>query len=187
MNCEFCEIIEGKGKAEILYQDADIVIAVRDNVVAPGQITVFPKKHLPILEMVPNSLLEKCATMANKVSIALFEGLSGQGTNVIVKNGLGAGQSVPHFAIEIIPRVENDGLNLQWEPKQASEDELEMTYELIMKEAKGLSLDDNVLAEESVTEKKVEDGSEKEDSESKKETKKEEKENYMIKQLKRMP
>ena len=183
MTCEYCEIADGKGKAEILYQDDDLVVAVKDLGVTPGQITVFPKKHATIMEMVSDEVLEKCSVMANKVSIAVFEGLGAQGTNIIVQNGLAAGQKIPHFAIEIIPRQENDGLNLQWEPKQLMEDEMESTF-LALKE--GVEKGVEPIKEEKKEEKKSSDKSDdkKEDSEKKK---KEDKDNYMIKQLRRIP
>ena len=110
MKCEYCEIAElSRG---VLYQDDKVVIALRDNVVTPGQVTIFPKEHFTIFEMVPKEIIERCVSLANKVSISAFETLSSAGTNVIIQNGLGAGQNTPHFGIEVIPRRENDGLQL---------------------------------------------------------------------------
>ena len=131
--CEYCELMDRE--ENVIYSDKEIVIAVKDKVATPGQITVFTKEHLTILEMVPEKLLEKCSTIANKVSIAVFESLGAQGTNIIVQNGLGAGQNVPHFGIEIIPRQENDGLNLQWQPRQLMEDEVEEIFKTLKEEA----------------------------------------------------
>lgn len=128
--CEYCELLNRE--QEIIYADDDIIIAVKDKVVTPGQLTVFPRKHLTILEMIPEALLEKCAVMANKASTAVFESFGSQGTNILIQNGLGAGQTVPHFGIEIIPRQENDGLNFQWEPRQLMEDEVEMSHALLL-------------------------------------------------------
>ena len=124
MGCEYCEIAAGNSKSLILHQDAEIVVAVKDTSVIPGQITVFPTEHHPIMELVPDNILQKCSIMANKVSVAIFEGLDTTGTNVIIQNGTAAGQNRPHFAIEIIPRRENDGLDFQWPQKQLTEDEL---------------------------------------------------------------
>lgn len=140
MKCPFCEIIEEK--RDILYEDEDIVAVIKDTALTPGQVTIFPKEHHTILEMVPDKVLEKCSVLANKVGMAVFEGLGVQGTNVLVQNGLGAGQKVPHFSIDIIPRKENDGLDLLWEPQQMPEDELEVMFSKLkesekeMKEAK---------------------------------------------------
>jgi len=135
MVCEFCEILERRsGKEQILFEDKEVVIAVRDLVLTPGQITVFPKKHVPILENVEDPILKKCAVFANKVSTAVFESFGSGGTNILIKNGLGAGQTMPHFGIEIIPRQEGDNLQLVLEGKPLAEDEQERTV-LLLQEA----------------------------------------------------
>ena len=125
MKCEHCDIIERKNASEIIYEDNEVIVAIKDLVLTPGQITIFPKEHFTILELVPDHILEKCVSIANKVSIAIFDSLGCQGTNFLVQNGLGAGQIVPHFSIEIIPRIENDNLDLRWDTKPLPEDEME--------------------------------------------------------------
>ncbi len=175
MNCEYCEM---KGREqELIYKDEEIIVAVKDKVLTPGQITVFPQEHFTILEQVPEPILAKCAAVANKVSIAAFETLGSQGTNIIVRNGLGAGQNVPHFGIEIIPRKENDNLNLQWKPVQLPEDEMETAFAAIHDSFKNI--------EQEKTEKKEEKKEKDKPTELSKEHKKED--NYMLKVLKRKP
>ncbi len=171
MKCEHCDIIDRKSKADILYEDDEVVVAIKDLAITPGQITVFPKEHFTILEMVPENILEKCVTIANKVGIAVFEGLGSQGTNIIIQNGLGAGQKVPHFSIEVIPRVENDGLNLQWEPQQLAEDEMETAFMTLEKEIKNLGSPAEEKAEEKDGKIEEEEG----------------KDNYLLKSLRRVP
>lgn len=181
MKCEYCEIVERE--EVILYQDDEVVIAVKDTVVLPGQVTIFPKEHFTIMEMVPEHILKKCSALANKVGIAVFESLGVQGTNVIVQNGLGAGQKVPHFAIEVIPRNENDGLNLIWQPKQLMEDEVEGTFKLLKEEAEKIDLSKK---EKEKLGKDKEMTVKDEDTEMK--VKKEKKgDNYLVKSLKRVP
>ncbi|MBT6774994.1 HIT family protein [Candidatus Woesearchaeota archaeon] len=181
MKCEHCDIIERRSKIEILYEDEEVVVAIKDLSITPGQITVFPKEHFTILEGVPENILEKCSLIANKIGIAVFESLGSQGTNIMIQNGLGAGQKVPHFAIEVVPRVENDGLNLTWEAKQLPEDEMEtafMTLEQGMKE-----LDSSVENEDDGKE-----GSNKtKDKSDKKIAKEDDKDNYLLKSLKKIP
>lgn len=150
-----------------LYKDEKVAVALRDKVFMPGQLTVFPVEKFTILEMVPEDVLAKCFLLANKVSIAAFESLGSQGTNIIIRNGLGAGQNVSHFGIEVVPRVENDGLNFEWQGKPEQEEELERTASLI-KEAL-----ENV--------KPVEQGDEEEVKEE------EEKNNYLLKSLDKIP
>jgi len=176
MSCEYCDIADGKGKAHVLFQDDKVIIAIKDNIITPGQITIFSKEHFTILEMVPNEILSKCSLMANKVSIAVFEGLGAQGTNILIQNGLGAGQSVPHFALEVVPRQENDAIPLTWEPKPLMEDELESTFSALKEEAEKIVVGETpTIAAESTEEEK--------------ETMQldEEKENYLLKSLRRLP
>ncbi len=136
MTCEYCEIRDRN--KEIIYQDNDVVVAVKDKVFLPGQITVFPKEHTPILETVPDAILEKCSIIANKVSMVVFETLSGQGTNILVSNGLAAGQTVPHFGIDVIPRAEGDKLNFTFEGKPLSPEDMDITLNTISKELEEL-------------------------------------------------
>lgn len=167
MRCEYCDIIERKTKAHILYEDSEIIVAIKDLVATPGQITVFPKEHYVILEMVPEKILEKCAIIANKVSSAVFEALEAQGTNIMIQNGLDSGQKIPHFGIEIIPRRENDGLSLEWKGKNPVGDELEQLQSLLVEEMKKPKV--------------------KEDDKDLKSKNKTEKESYLIKSLRRLP
>lgn len=170
MKCEYCQLAERE--ESIIYQDDDLVVAVKDTGLSPGQITVFPRKHLTILEMVPEKILEKCSQVANKISVAVFEGLGSQGTNILVRNGTSAGQTVPHFAMEVIPRQENDGLNLLWQPLQLMEEEMESAYKALKEEA-----DKPVVKDEKA--KKLGKGVVVIDEEGK--------ENYLLKSLKRIP
>src|SRR3989338_4382063 len=98
-----------------------------------GHCFVMPKNHYPIIEQVPDTEIGKMFQVSNKISTAIFESLGAQGTNVFVANGIPAGQTVAHFMINVIPRKENDGIGLQWVPKQLSEEEMS-TVELKLKE-----------------------------------------------------
>jgi len=174
MKCEYCEIIERNKEPEIIYQDDDVVVAIKDLTTTTGQVTVFPRKHYTILEMVPENILEKCAVLANKAGIAIFDGLAAQGTNVMIQNGLGAEQKVPHFGIEIIPRREGDGINLQWDPKQMMEDELEATL---------MAIKESLDKKEEIKVEKVEEKGGKD----KEKKKKSDKDNYILKSIRKTP
>ena len=132
-SCLLCQIIEGKIPSKKVYED-DLILAVLDvNGANPGHCFVFPKNHYPILEQVPDPEIAKLFQVANKISSAIFENLGVQGTNIFAANGVPAGQTVAHFMLHVIPRVENDNINLQWQPKQLTEEEMS-TVELKIKE-----------------------------------------------------
>jgi len=123
--CEFCDIVNGKEQAETLYEDEDIIAVLHLKPAYPGQIIIFTKEHHTIIEQVPDPVVQNTFKIANKLSTVLFETLNIQGTNIIVQNGTAAGQTIPHFSVNIVPRSENDGLNFQWATQQLSKDEME--------------------------------------------------------------
>ena len=132
-SCIVCQIISGNVPSKKVFED-DMVMAVLDvNGANPGHCFVMPKNHYPIIEQVPDMEIGRLFQVSNRISGAIFESLGAQGTNIFVANGIPAGQTVAHFTINVIPRKDNDGVNLQWQPKQLSEEEMS-TVELKLKE-----------------------------------------------------
>lgn len=133
-DCILCQIVDGNVPSKKVYEDKDILAVLDVNGASPGHCFVMPKKHFTILEQIPDFLVGNLFKIANDVSSAIFETLNIEGTNVFVTNGIAAGQITPHFVINVIPRKEKDNINLQWQPKQLSEEEMS-TIELQLKEA----------------------------------------------------
>ncbi len=132
-SCIICQIAANRIPSYKIYED-DLSLAILDvNGANPGHCFVIPKSHYPIIEQVPDGELAHLFTVANKISSAIFEKLKAQGTNIFIANGIPAGQTVAHFVINVMPRKENDGVNLQWKPKQLTEEEMS-TVELKLKE-----------------------------------------------------
>ena len=132
-NCIVCQIVGGAIPSEKIYEDNDVIAFLDVNGANPGHCFVVPKEHYPIFEQVPDPMVKKLFSASNKISMAIFDALQVQGTNLFVTNGIEAGQKVAHFMINIVPRKENDGINLQWQPKQMTEEEIS-TIELKLKE-----------------------------------------------------
>ncbi len=131
-DCEICTGISNK-TLKVLYEDEDIIAALEPKPASVAHVIVMPKQHHTILEQVPDLVISKIGRIANKISTAIFESLNIQGTNVMMQNGLPAGQKYNHFVVNIIPRIQNDKLNLEWKTKQLSEEEM-ATVELKIKE-----------------------------------------------------
>ena len=132
MLCKTCEKI-GKEKELKIYEDPEIVAFLEEKSSALGHILLLPKKHFPILEQLPDKLIGQILIIANKLSSALFDSIGCHGTNILINNGIAAGQKHSHFSLNIIPRTENDNIKLEWQPKQLSEEEISTT-ELKLKE-----------------------------------------------------
>jgi len=131
IDCNICTFI--KNKRNLLYEDELVYAMLPEKPITLGHIFVVPKKHYPIIEQVPDYEIAPLFKIANKLSSVLFETLKIQGTNMIIQNGIAAGQKHAHFIINIIPRKENDNLKLEWKPKQLSEEEMS-TAELKLKD-----------------------------------------------------
>lgn len=128
--CEHCEMAL---KGEALFEDDKLAVVPSRRPASRGHVLVIPKEHYTILEQIPDFLAGHIFSAANRVSTAIFEMLRVNGTNIIIENGIAAGQKIAHFAINIIPRSENDGIGFAWQPKQVSDDEMSAA-ELQLKE-----------------------------------------------------
>jgi histidine triad (HIT) family protein len=170
MKCETCEQIKNE---KVVFEDKDIVAFLHPKPAAPGHIVLAPKEHVTIIENCPNKILGSLFNASNKISSAVFEALQAHGTNIIIQNGPEAGQKTAHFTINLIPRRENDGLNFQWQPKQMKDDKLS-EIELQLKEhTKNIGIEQEAIKTIEVKKEKPKEISDQE--------------NYLIKQLERMP
>ena len=121
----FSLIVEGKEEAQIVYEDDLFLAFITEEALAPGQVTIIPKEKYTIFEMVPNSVLAKLAIVIKVVSSGVFESLQCHGTNLLIENGVSAGQEVPYFSLQVVPRFENDGIDLDWEGEELEEFDME--------------------------------------------------------------
>ncbi|MDD5086691.1 MAG: HIT family protein [Candidatus Nanoarchaeia archaeon] len=131
-NCEFCDIIKSK-KGKVIFEDEKSVAMLSPRPFCHGHIIVMPKQHFTIIEQVPDYLMAHLSKIVNKISIAVFEVFQATGTNILINNGINAGQKTNHFMVNILPRKENDGLDFQWNSKQFNEEQMS-TIEIKLKE-----------------------------------------------------
>ena len=70
-----------------------------------------------MFEIAPEDFAAAARTAAKVAKAVNAAGRSRDGINLMQANGEGAGQSVGHFHLHIIPRRKDDGLLFNWEPK----------------------------------------------------------------------
>ncbi len=167
MACIICDLINEK--KETIYQDDKVVVLLVHKGFTIGHLKIVPKNHFNIFEQVPDEILSYMMTVANKFATILFDTFGLHGTNILIQNGVGAGQTIPHFSIDVVPRKANDGLNLKWDMNKASHESLEGMKSILIE-----ALDSGPGKEE--PEKKP-----------KKEEKISGDDNYMVKHLKHIP
>jgi histidine triad (HIT) family protein len=126
-----CPICENQYKEKLLYENDKIIILQALEPASEGHLQIFTKKHYTIIEELPDDMLGYMSSAANKLSMLLFEAYKVHGTNIIIQNGLPAGQTIPHFSINIIPRRNDDNLKIDWELKQSKPEDLENVHRII--------------------------------------------------------
>jgi histidine triad (HIT) family protein len=120
-NCDVCKILQNKELFKVIYDD-DICFAIlHESPAVLGHSIVIPKIHSPIIEELEDEVVGHLFNVCNKVSSAIFDSLGAHGTNIILNNGIDAGQELPHVVINVLPRSENDGLDFEWTPKKSDD------------------------------------------------------------------
>jgi len=131
MNCEICDLIEGKTKAKKIYEDEDVIAFLNPKPATFGHSIVLPKKHLTIILQIPDEIIKKMFFVSQQIASIIFEAVGAEGTNIMISEGVAAGQKHAHSIIHIIPRKKNDGLSLEWAQKHIPEDSMAKIHELL--------------------------------------------------------
>jgi len=102
-SCDFCKIISGEAKAEIVYHDEQAT-AFRDlHPVAPTHILIVPNKHIEsvnALEPEAEQLIGHLFSVARQ--LASEAGISQSGYRLIINTGPDGGQTIYHLHLHLI-------------------------------------------------------------------------------------
>ncbi|MCD7833161.1 MAG: HIT family protein [Lachnospiraceae bacterium] len=120
-NCIFCKIARGDIPSATLYEDEDLRVILDLGPASKGHALVIPKEHAANLFELSDETAQKVIVVAKKVAAKLKEGLCADGLNLVQNNGAAAGQTVDHFHMHLIPRYENDTVNVGWTPGELSD------------------------------------------------------------------
>jgi len=113
----------------IAYEDDNLIVVLPSKPATLGHIKIIPKNHFTKLEELPDEFVEELFFLANFSSSAVFEALKAHGTNIMLT------ESDNHMALDIIPRKEGDGLNFLWKGKQLSVADMDEAYSKIKDKA----------------------------------------------------
>lgn len=131
--CIFCQIITGKVQSKKVYEDEYVVAVLDINPANPGHILLMPKEHHSIMPQVPEEVLAHLFIVAKKLSQVALKAIGAKGTNILIQNGIAAGQKAQHFMVHLIPRKDNDGLKLNIERKTISDSDYNTVKEKLTK------------------------------------------------------
>lgn len=113
-DCIFCKLRDGQIPAMKIFEDDKTLVFMDINPLSSGHCLVITKTHAPNLFEVPVEDLQAAIATAQRVALAIRDGLKPDGLNMLQANGAAAFQSVPHFHLHLIPRWNNDGKGFDW-------------------------------------------------------------------------
>ena len=112
-DCIFCQIIKGQAPSFKVYED-EVSYAFMDIFpMGDGHTLVIPKHHAANLFELPEQPLSGVVLAARKVARAIREALGPDGLMVAQLNGAAAGQTVFHYHMHLIPKMEGDPLGMK--------------------------------------------------------------------------
>ena len=121
MNCIFCNIVEHKAHSEILYESENVLSFLDINPVNFGHTLVITKKHYGDFISVPKNELAHVIKAVQTIAGVIKTKLNCDGFNIVINNGIAAGQTVKHFHFHIIPRFHNDDFRFKLNLKKYSD------------------------------------------------------------------
>jgi histidine triad (HIT) family protein len=97
------------------------------NPATAGHALVIPRRHSADLMEIPAEDLEHTISAARRLAERMRETLNPDGFNIINACGTAAWQTVFHFHLHVVPRFEDDPLELPWVPTPGDLDEIAAT------------------------------------------------------------
>ncbi len=130
-DCIFCKLANGVFPTNSIYEDEDFNVILDLAPASKGHALILPKQHADNLYELPDETAGKALVLAKKLAKTMKEKLGCDGLNVVQNNGTVAGQTVFHFHVHLIPRYEDDGQSIAWNPREESTEELTAVRELL--------------------------------------------------------
>ena len=131
-NCIFCKIANGEIPSATIYEDDTFRVFMDLGPATKGHALIVPKDHAADLFELPEETAAAAMKLAKKLGAGIRSALHADGMNIVQNNGEAAGQTVAHFHLHMIPRYENDGQTIHWEPREITpEKAAEIAYEIM--------------------------------------------------------
>jgi histidine triad (HIT) family protein len=128
-DCIFCKILAGELPGTIVAEDERTITFMDINPATRGHALVIPREHTQDLLSIDPDELAACARAVQTYAQRVQDVLQPDGINVLNSCGAAAWQTVFHFHLHVIPRYEDDPLELPWVPGPGDMDEIKATGE----------------------------------------------------------
>ncbi|MEA5079181.1 MAG: HIT family protein [Anaerolineaceae bacterium] len=111
-SCVFCDISTNQIISHIIYQNNDVICFLPLKPQVYGHTIIATKQHYQDIFFIPDTAMSSVMNAIKFLAIHYKKQLGAQGINLLHASGTAAQQSVLHFHIHMLPRFEQDNLNL---------------------------------------------------------------------------
>ena len=132
-DCIFCKLANGVIPTNSIYEDDDFNVILDLGPATKGHALILPKEHYANIYEIPEETAGKVMMLAKRLAIKMTDRLDADGFNLVQNNNECAGQTVFHFHFHLIPRYENDGQNMLWNPTKPTSEELAEVKDILTK------------------------------------------------------
>ena len=105
-NCFFCSLVESKD-VYLLEESKHFKALLDINSAVMGQSLILSKDHQPFFPALGIEDIQDLIILLNKLKSNYFQ-LGLKDFNLLINNGAGAGQKIPHFSASYFPRRDGD-------------------------------------------------------------------------------
>jgi len=130
-DCLFCGIVAGDVPGQIVDSDEHTVAFMDISPATRGHALVVPREHSDDLIDISDEDLERTMVAARRLARRMEDVLEPDGFNILNSCRPAAWQTVFHFHVHVVPRYENDPLELPWVPSEGDSDEIEQIADKI--------------------------------------------------------
>lgn len=124
MDCLFCNMLNKKQQAHVVFEDSSHFAIMDRYPVQKGHTLIIPKAHYERITDMPPDAVAALFTKVPLVAKAILDATGADGFNIGQNNGRSANQIIPHVHVHIIPRYQKIG-NIWARRTIPSDDELE--------------------------------------------------------------
>ena len=137
-DCEFCDIIAGRGPASVVHSDESVLVLLDIRPLNTGHLLVIPRAHASYLADLDPAVGGHVFAVAQRMAAALRRsGVPCEGVNLFLADGEAAFQEVFHVHLHVIPRTVGDGFRIKARWRRPSRAELDATAERVRAGAAG--------------------------------------------------
>ncbi len=113
-DCVFCNINSGKVPAITIYENEEFRIIMDRFPATKGHILIIPQKHIEDIYGLDPESAGRLFELTTRFASILKRTFGNDGLNIIQNNGKAAGQTVFHYHLHMIPRYDDDHIQLGW-------------------------------------------------------------------------